>query len=558
MATIKVISFIILALTVSCSREEKLKKALDSINPLLLAYTEFDGSDATIEVTSFLNKVLELSPEVNEQPWLNFLIGSESESKDIKARGDQDLTEDVLKQRALKSIDEAYPDMESEKFQENNHKWHQADKGYLTFLPYVLNGYSNLVRRYYIKQLFELGKRQSEAGKNPASIAVQNDADAEFSVNLMNRIRQYIQYYTARQIHEDAGVTDQKELHQKSVDLVNFVNKAEPQKRYNIGTKEDAERVKNANQIVAVSNKESSSAHKTIQNSLQNNHSKIYMAYFQIRNFQTSIPYFLNQVIEYLNLYAEEAPREQIETIVARIKDLTLALYITSKFGKNQMTIQQYIDTFIYNAAKSCQKKDQESEHFRRLVAPKIYQAWLEVIAKLEGRRPSLLAARKLTRQCLPQPLAAIGENYVYKKSLVEYPLTGKNSNSLEDALIAWDFLYELSEKDNDQANVEWWNVALKNFHQIFDVDSQKLAVMLWSKRLFNYHSFEGEQDTKMMKALYKLVLKFAQHDVSEVVKERTPEKVLAFLEANPTEFADQLENLKLHILRSIPKKQLI
>lgn len=559
MANIKVLSFIILALAVSCSRKEKLEKALDSINPLLSPYTEFDGSDASVEVSSFMNKVLEISPNRDSNAWLSFLSGLEAEDEDIVARGDSDLTEDKLREAALKSAQEAYPALDSEKFQENNHKWHQADKGYLTFLPYVLNGYSNLVRRFYIKQLFKFGHNQNNENGELGGLAVQNDADAAFSGALVSSIKQYAQYYTARQIFESEGV-EEKDLHQKCIDLVKFTNTADPAKRYNIGTKDDAKRIENANKLVAASNEASHNAHEVIQRSLHNNHERIYQAYHQIRNFQTSIPYYFKEVIDYLTLYAEEAPAEQIEVIAARIKDLTRLLYKVSQNGKDELTVDQYIETFLYNAQKTCVKKDEESANFRKVVAPQIYQAWLEVVAEIKGTEASLLIVRKLIRLCLPQPLSALGADYVYKRDLVDYPLTGANHNQVEDALIAWDFLYEVPEKGDNSQAVEWWTQASKNVHKLFNVDAKSTAVLLWVKRLFNYRPPKNNENNKIMKALYKLVLKFAQSDLSDVTKENSPEKVLAFLEAHSTdsEFSAEFADLKSHISRSIPKKQLV
>lgn len=518
MASLKLFTIIILSLTVSCeTTQQKLTALRKKVHPFLAPYVDFNTKGAALAVSAELNGYLQITSDPSEQEWFSFLAGAQSTNADVEKRGDADLDEVKLIELAQAEVDKFYPKLTEKVLAEANTQW-MKEGGFMTMLPYALGRYSELVQRFYVRQLLRISQQGKVEGEG-ISLALPNDANSAFADALMEQIQEY-----AEQFKQEEDTIESREGQEY------IVNKG-------------VERQLN-------------DAHRIIQDSFNNNHERYYSAYHNIRSFQTSLPYFIQIASSYLWTYSLVAKAEETEELVNRLMDLSKKEFILSKTGRSPLTPAQISATVAKGFQTGCQDKTEAFDNWRHSVAPKLYGEFLSLYGQETSSKDSLLLIRSLIRLCLTPPLSAIGGGFTNKVDLASLPFSNADDSNTKNALKAWDMLFELDEKNPDQRMLSWWSNNQDKAAIILSLNHDKANTLQATKSLFGAQFVGQAGNPELFKAIYELVLTVFEGDNGELNKANLAEKLDHKLDllSNENQFRSKYLAIKLYIPNMIPK----
>lgn len=484
---IKLATFIFMALAVSCaSVQDQLKKLEAARHPFLAPYSDLTVANPAQQVANELNAALLISGDASAQEWLDFMLGTQSENADMSVRGDNDLDEARLTELALAEADHYYPDLTPDQLAKVNVQWMKED-GYMTMLPYFLNAYRELKRRYYVAQLFRIAK-----GNGANSISVSNAADNKVFHTVLDKIQAYAAHF-----HDGEETIVERDGQQYIVN--------------------------------AAADKNHADAVRIVQDSFKNTHETVYPAYFDVLQFQLSLAYYLKGETDYLFAKAQIADAKDADSIADRLADLIKKQLIMSRAGKSSLSADQIASNTVSGYATAMKDQSAETETFRNTIAPKLYGKLLKLFAHELSAETSLALIKKYIRQRLAK-ITAISPDIIRKDSLVAGPFTGTDQKPELSALAAWDFIQEAADKPSEET-LKWWLEVSDHAGQILAVKSSKGNALNTAKTLFRDTLIGREHSKAFLTSLYNKVLQFVDAKADELTTAEFAAKLDAFLD---------------------------
>lgn len=485
------IIFIILSLAVACGKvEDTLAQIQQRRNPMLERYSDFSIQDAATEISKDLNDALLITSDPAGQEWLDFMSGAQEENPDMAARGDTNFDEDHLEQLAVEKVNEMYPEFNAENDAKRNVQW-EKEGGYMTMLPYAINGFRELCRRHFIWQLFQLAKtHKTEAGKSVA-FPFPNKAMQAFYTTVLSKINEYSEHYKDE-------TQDTIEKRGNDVYIVNHgVTKTQEQ------------------------------AKSIVDSGLNNLHNTLYNGYHSLMNFQISLSYFLESESQYLWTYSIIAKAEEADELASRLADLTKKQIVMSKAGKNALTTDQIASSIStkFNANRQLAT----SEDYLNNVMPALFGAILKLLNDEISTNVSYNSARYMVRSQF-QPTWGIPANYIRKISLGS-PLTGNVEDAEKAAFHAFDILYEDNNEAVTEQEAQWWAKAVHQAKSILALTPAQKQLSHNTKNMFIL-KFGGSSLPGFFEGLYALVQNLVK-DAASITTDNLAEKLDAEVDAS-------------------------
>lgn len=507
----KLIIFIILSLSVACGQvEDALAQIEQRRNPMLEKYTDFSIQNAAAEISQELNDALLITSDVAGQEWLDFMSGAQEENPDMASRGDNDLNEEKLTKLVEEKVREMYPEFNAENDAKRNVEW-EKEGGYMTMLPYAINGFRELLRRHLVWQLFQIAKTHKSDSKESVPFPYPNAAMQAFYGILLERIYDYADHYKNE-------ADDKIEKRDGELYIVN----APVQKK-----KEEAKEI--------------------VDKGLNHIYNTLYAGYHSLMTLQISLSYYLESESLYLWTYSLIAKAEESNELASRLADLTKKQIVMAKAGKNTLTLDQIAQSISSKYDQN--RKLATSDNYINNVAPALFGSMLKLLNDEVSTNVSYNSARYMVRRLFSSPWT-IPATYARKKAFGS-PLTGNDEDSVKAAFHAFDILYEDADDTVTEEESKWWAKAVHQAKDILALTPAQKNLSHLTKNMFKT-TFAGASIDGFFKELYGLVLNLAKNDAESVTADNLLQKLDAELDFSAAN-SDNYLLLKIYLVNAIP-----